>query len=61
MMCVDRFMNASPYSAFLRLWYERLQGFLHVLRLARFRSGRKAANEPSIWSGLPHRACSVEQ
>ena len=54
--------SAPPtHSAFLRLWYERRQGFRQVFLLARDRSGRKAASEPSIWSGFPHRACSVEQ
>lgn len=51
----------DTHSAFFRLWYERLQGFRHVFLLARDRSGRKAASEPSIWSGFPQRACSVEQ
>lgn len=49
------------HSAFLRLWYERRQGLRQVFRLASERSGRKAASEPSIWSGFPHSACSVEQ
>lgn len=53
--------SAHTHSAFLRLWYERRHGFRHVFLLARDRSGRKAASEPSIWSGFPHRACSVEQ
>lgn len=53
--------GARTHSAFLRLWYERRQGLRHVFLLASDRSGRKAASEPSIWSGFPHRACSVEQ
>ncbi|TNN69274.1 hypothetical protein EYF80_020425 [Liparis tanakae] len=39
----------SWYSSLASSWRRRL------------RSGRKAASEPSIWSGFPHRACSVEQ
>lgn len=60
-LCGCRHGRAATHSAFLRLWYERRQGLRQVFRLASDRSGRKAASEPSIWSGFPQRACSVEQ